>query len=664
MKKVLVVALAALLILALFIPAMAEDGPKFTTTVSATALKRGDVFTVKLVADKDFNTKGFGLGFSAINAHGVFEIVEVYDEEEEEMVKGIWSDAILKKVFMKSFNGNEAVFVYEKNRDIVAGDVITVKYKVKDDAAFGSYEMKIVPNELAPAGSTAVGATVTISHECVPATTYSHDAEGHWYACTVPGCTVAPTKTPHGWTGACDDLCDTCGETRTVTHDYSVQNKDTNNHWMECSSCHKVDESTKAAHIESADIPVTPADCANPAVYKKECTVCHIQIGANFNVGTPDASLHSGGTATCTAQAVCQHCHQAYGTVDANNHTGATKTEKNDTEHWTVCQSCTNEIAGTRAAHTGGTATCVDKKVCTVCAQAYGTVDPANHTGNKDVVPAEPSTCTTLGKKEGTKCHDCGEILSQEPETELAPHFVEEWTEVKPATETEEGEKKGKCIKCEQEFTVKTAKLAAALKPENVEAPQGSKVELGETKLPEDTGLDIGVLPPEHLTALEQNLGEFTKDIPEAAGKNVIAATSVMFVPNITFTDIASGDTVVDNDYQEKLPGKVKVTAPVPADLSNYENLVILLVEGEKVTKLNATIENGVVVYESDTTNGGIIVLGTQKKAPVVPETSTPAGEGAQTGDASQVVIFISLAIVSVLSLGGIYVSKKARASK
>ena len=157
-------------------------------------------------------------------------------------------------------------------------------------------------------------------------------------------------------------------------------------------------------------------------------------------------------------------------------------------------------------------------------------------------------------------------------------------------------------------------------------------------------------MTPELLTALEQNLGEFTKDIPEAAGKNVIAATSVMFVPNITFTDIASGDTVVDNDYQEKLPGKVKVTAPVPADLSNYENLVILLVEGEKVTKLNATIENGVVVYESDTTNGGIIVLGTQKKAPVVPETSTPAGEGAQTGDASQVVIFISLAIVSVLS--------------
>ncbi len=777
MKKVLVVALSALLILALFIPAMADSNPTLTTTVDKATVKRGEEITVFLTLDKNVSTRNLAFDYELDTSVFAYSTGSFSNEIKMAVVNNIMNGTVA----LQKPDATSAMLAADPAIDISAGVIFTATFTVKDDAPFGTYQIKMAAGAQFPA--TCVAATVTVTHDCVPATTYSHDAEGHWYACTVPGCTVPVTKLPHDWTGDCDDTCDTCGETRVVTHDYSVQNKDNTNHWMECSRCHKVDESTKAAHVEGADIPVSPADCKNPAVYKKECTECGFLI-RTFSVGTPDASLHSGGTATCTEKAVCQHCSQPYGTVDANNHvgtkkvekdgaehwtvcqscsaeiagtrathsggtatckekavctvcseayglvdpanhtgstrieknatehwtvcdscgeevadsraahsggtatckdkavctvcseaygtvnaanhTGATKIEKNETEHWTVCQSCSSEIADTRAAHTGGTATCVAKKVCTECSEAYGNVDPANHTGNNDVIPAEPSTCTTLGKKEGVKCHDCGEILSQEPETELAPHFIDTWTEVKPASETEEGEKKGKCSVCEQEFTVKTEKLAATVKPENIVAPEGSKVELGETKLPEDTKVEIAPVKPEELEFIEENFKEEIEKIPEAAGKDVLAATSVMFESNITYTDPATGETIVDSEGVAKLPGKVKVTAPISADLANFENLVVLAVDTNgNVAKINATVENGAVVFETDAVVGGIMVLGAAKQAPApAPETTTPAGDGAQTGDASQVVLFITLAIVSALSLGGIYVSKKARASK
>ena len=257
------------------------------------------------------------------------------------------------------------------------------------------------------------------------------------------------------------------------------------------------------------------------------------------------------------------------------------------------------------------------------------------------------------------KCVDCGEILSQDPETEFAPHVVSTWTVTDPATETKEGEKKGKCDVCETEFIVKTDKLTATLKPENVVATEGGKIELGETKLPENT---VAAIAPEEEANLDEIATEMKTEfdkIPEAAGKELLAVTGVVILLPDTYQDPATGETVVDDSVTDKLPGKVKVTAPVAADLSNYENVVVLVMDAEgKVTKLNATVENGSVVFETDSAVAGVMVLGSAKQAPA------PGNNEAQTGDASQVVLFITLALVSVLSLGGIVVSKKARASK
>ena len=103
---------------------------------------------------------------------------------------------------------------------------------------------------------------------------------------------------------------------------------------------------------------------------------------------------HTGGTATCTQKAICDNCKYAYGTVNAQNHTGAATWQQDATQHsktydccgaavvakeeheWAdgVCTECSYTCS-----HTGGTATCKNKAECTVCKSAYGEVNPNNH---------------------------------------------------------------------------------------------------------------------------------------------------------------------------------------------------------------------------------------------------------------------------------------------
>ncbi len=54
------------------------------------------------------------------------------------------------------------------------------------------------------------------------------------------------------------------------------------------------------------------------------------------------------------------------------------------TGHWHRCAdaNCTEKL--NFAAHTGGTATCTAKKVCTVCGEPYGELNPSNHTALSD----------------------------------------------------------------------------------------------------------------------------------------------------------------------------------------------------------------------------------------------------------------------------------------
>ena len=65
----------------------------------------------------------------------------------------------------------------------------------------------------------------------------SADDNNHVRNCTGTNCTESETKA-HDWANACDDTCDTCGHTRTITHDYATEwSSNASQHWHECNVC-------------------------------------------------------------------------------------------------------------------------------------------------------------------------------------------------------------------------------------------------------------------------------------------------------------------------------------------------------------------------------------------------------------------------------------------
>ena len=92
---------------------------------------------------------------------------------------------------------------------------------------------------------------------------------------------------------------------------------------------------------------------------------------------------HFGGTATCSAKAVCEGCGGEY--LDPNNHVNivvdapvaatCTKAGKTEGQHCGDCGKVLEEQTEVKAlGHKGGTATCTAKAVCETCGQEYGEV--------------------------------------------------------------------------------------------------------------------------------------------------------------------------------------------------------------------------------------------------------------------------------------------------
>lgn len=71
--------------------------------------------------------------------------------------------------------------------------------------------------------------------------------------------------------------------------------------------------------------------------------------------------------------------------------------------------------------HTGGTATCKDKAVCTRCNQPYGSTNGSKH-GNTEVRGYRAATCTSGGYTGDTYCKDCGTKLSSGTSTGATEH--------------------------------------------------------------------------------------------------------------------------------------------------------------------------------------------------------------------------------------------------
>ncbi len=327
---------------------------------------------------------------------------------------------------------------------------------------------------------------------------WKSDASGHWKKCA--NCTAEDTANKVGHNATDDNNCATavyCTDCNymtvaTKTHNLTIgASKDANDHIMECtnSGC---DHTEDAAHsfnqkVESADYLKNNADCTTAKTYYYSCECGHkgsttftvgTELGHDFENGTwvntdtndhwkkcsrcnaedtahktahgysnytsnsndthsatctcgnVDTKACSGGTATCTNSAVCSVCNTAYGSIDANNHNYSATLTQGATTHYYECSRChgkkneapheyNNYSSNGNDTHSatctcgkvdtkacsGGTATCTDKAVCSVCNTVYGIVDVNNH-----------SYASTLTQGATTHYYECSRCYGKKSE--------------------------------------------------------------------------------------------------------------------------------------------------------------------------------------------------------------------------------------------------------
>ena len=325
----------------------------------------------------------------------------------------------------------------------------------------------------------------------------------HTRTCRRENCNATETDNCSGGTATCTAKakCSTCNAEygEKLPHDFTA-------------------ETAEEQYLKSG------SSCTEKAVYYKSCTVCGLSSKgtaseATFESGSvlghewgawtqnSDGKTHTrtckhdeshtetkachGGTATCTAKAVCDDCKAEYGALAAHRFTAekaeeqylksaATCTDK--AVYYKSCAACGLSSKGTAdeatfeagdvlghdwgvwtqnsdgkthtrtckrdESHTetkdchGGTATCTAKAVCNDCKTAYGEKDPDNHAEG-----CKPEwTITESGHEQ--KYSLCGrEIVAK------ASHKFGEWTVTKKPTSSRAGEKEHVCEVCQYKET-------------------------------------------------------------------------------------------------------------------------------------------------------------------------------------------------------------------
>ena len=93
---------------------------------------------------------------------------------------------------------------------------------------------------------------------------------------------------------------------------------------------------------------------------------------------------------------------------DDHTHTYGTTYSSDSTGHWKTCTEC--GANGEFSEHTGGTATCTAKAVCETCDQPYGELGAHKLTKTD----AKAATCTEAGNEAYWTCSGCGKYFSNE----------------------------------------------------------------------------------------------------------------------------------------------------------------------------------------------------------------------------------------------------------
>ena len=205
----------------------------------------------------------------------------------------------------------------------------------------------------------------------------------------------------------------------------------------------------------------------------------HVEYNADKKLELKEgaAHVHTGGTAYCNKKAVCTTCGKGYGNLDPTNHSAPKPNEwqGDDKEHWQV-YSCCNAIIN-KAAHVGGKATCKDRAVCTTCGAAYGGLGAHSFTEKvAEQYLKSAATCTAKAVYYKS-CTFCGEKGTETFETgNVLDHDWDEpsytWTAV---TDGYMCVASGKCKNCDADVSdIATVTYAVKKAPTCLNAGTGT----------------------------------------------------------------------------------------------------------------------------------------------------------------------------------------------
>ena len=169
----------------------------------------------------------------------------------------------------------------------------------------------------------------------------------------------------------------------------------------------------------SGESNTDPKSCSHqPGADDGDCTT-EVKCTVCGEVTTPAKESHTGGTATCVEGKVCEICGVEYDTTkNFNNHasTEFTYTNNGDGTH-NKLYACCEVVHTAHEACLVGEATCTHGKLCDVCGFEYDTTKaPDNHA-------SENYTYTDNGDGTHTKTHECGVVVG-EPENHTIENHV------------------------------------------------------------------------------------------------------------------------------------------------------------------------------------------------------------------------------------------------
>ena len=290
-------------------------------------------------------------------------------------------------------------------------------------------------------------------------TTWQTDSTSHWHSCSI--CNGKDNIVNHsGGTATCTEkaICEGCSLPygNTLGHDFTggTWQTDADHHWKKCSRCDVTD--TESPHEWNSGKVTTQPTCTTAGQKTYTCTVCSATkvetldaLGHNFakydakaatcteigwntyftctncNYTTykeiaalgHDKISHKAKAATCTekgwnAYDTCSRCdYTSYKEIAALGHDFTSNTWQSDAHrHWKKCARC--KAAGKKTQHTGGTATCKDRAVCTTCSKAYGTLDAKHHVGGTEIRDMVEPTTKKAGHTGNSYCKGCNTKLS------------------------------------------------------------------------------------------------------------------------------------------------------------------------------------------------------------------------------------------------------------